>query len=191
MKQALGVFALVLALMLAMAGLAVAADDFPDEELEEGTEEEEAGDEIWFYLDEEAMQLIYWLPTGTEGEEPPECFAPDGGDEFPDADEADEAPEAPDDCRYVDVERNGKVTHGSVVSSFVHDLKEIYDKDTYGPFGLWVSQVARSDAGKPFPDMEDGDDVELADRSDDGEGKAKGEKRTPPGHEKAKSKRGG
>lgn len=44
---------------------------------------------------------------------------------------------------------NDQVNHGTVVSGFVHSLKDVLELSEYdGPRGQFVSEIAKSDAGK-------------------------------------------
>lgn len=98
----------------------------------------------------------------------------------------------PEDC--VEVEVREPVTHGAVVSSFVHALKENPDLWS-GPKGQLVRQVAQSDAGKDGDDEgEDGEELELEepDGEDGPEDEAKpkkAKKNGPPPHAKAHGRR--
>jgi hypothetical protein len=75
----------------------------------------------------------------------------------------------PVECVQLNVEKNGHVNHGSMVSSFVHWLKvpenlerlpvEFQDM----PKGQLVKQFAHEDFGKGFFDLEGISDVETAD----------------------------
>ncbi len=114
----------------------------------------------------------------------------DAGDEPADCSED----PLPEDC--VEVEVREPVTHGAVVSSFVHALKENPDLWS-GPKGQLVRQVAQSDAGKEGePDDEGGEGEELeleepdgADEAEDQAKPKKPKKNGPPPHAKAHGRR--
>jgi hypothetical protein len=186
MTRRIRVLVLVTVMALSVAGVA-AATEAEGEPASEGVTETEAAEEevaedvvdSWFWYDEVAMQLIYWLPID-DSTEPPGCALAEpegeGGEEATLVEEAEgELPE----CRVVDlIAHNGKLTHGSFVSGFVHSLKDDYDKATYGPKGQWVREIAQSDLGKPWAD-DDGEYVEAVGEEDEtleprGNGKAKG-----------------
>jgi hypothetical protein len=72
--------------------------------------------------------------------------------------------ELPDACIVVDVlGPNGQVNHGTIVSSFVHSIKDLeYD----GPRGHLVREIARSGLGShDVDDLDDAEDVD--DESED------------------------
>jgi hypothetical protein len=184
MTRRIRVLVFITAMTLSVAGVAAASEHVGEAAGEEPVGEELAGEEpseepvdSWFWYDETAMQLIYWLPDPAVTE-PPDCAPaePDGGsgEEATLLEEADGL--LPEECRVVDlVAHNGKLTHGSFVSAFVHSLKdgEGYDKATYGPKGRWVREMAWSDLGKPWADDETAGEETLSARGN-GNDKAKG-----------------
>jgi hypothetical protein len=122
--------------------------------------------------------VFYW---GFEEDDVPECEAaePTGGGIF--GLPVDPGTTDPvENCHVLDVAGpNGQVNHGTMVSAFVHALKDgSLDLEGYDdlPKGQMVKGLAHLDFGKGFNDHEpDGD--ELAD-GDDGDG--------PPDHVVAK-----
>jgi len=153
---------LVAVLTLAVSGVALASEHDGEEEEAEVEASEELVDS-WFWYDMELMTLVFALPDA-ETEETPECVPSEEPGE-PAEVVAEEDPVAlPEGCVVVDVVGpSGKVTHGSVVSSFVHALKEDYDKSAHGPMGQWVREIAQSDHGKKWAEAEAaGEDGEEA-----------------------------
>jgi hypothetical protein len=79
----------------------------------------------------------------------------------------------PAECVQLNVEKNGHVNHGSMVSSFVHwlkggNLEDLVANTDLGSFqdmpkGQLVKQFAHEDFGKGFFDLEGISDVETAD----------------------------
>ena len=71
---------------------------------------------------------------------------------------------------------NGQVNHGTIVSAFVHGVKELIEVSGYdGPRGQFVSEVARGDHGKGDHKVkassdEDGEsELEVVESDSDGE----------------------
>jgi hypothetical protein len=151
----------VVILLLAGSGLAVASSDVPVAE----EEDFDHGDLIGWLR--ELPPLVWWfLPMGEETA--PDCAGATGSgteETTPSVTETEAVPgcyEVP-----IDGKPDGKVTHGSVVSAFVHSLKgalAIAEVDYDGPKGQLVRDIARSDLGKGLDDLEgigDDGDVEL------------------------------
>ena len=157
MSRTTRLIAMIAVFTLAVAGGAAAFETDEPAEVE-GEEVPEELVDSWFWYDAEVMQLTYGLPDPTSGATP-DCGPMDETDpgtvEESAITEEDPAVEVPEGCRVVDVVGpSGKVTHGSVVSAFVHSLKEDYDKDLYGPKGQWVREVAWSSHGKWWADAD-------------------------------------
>lgn len=172
MARTTRLIAIVAVFTLAVAGgaAAIESEEPTDGAADEGLEELV---DSWFWYDAEVMQLTYGLPDAAG--ETPDCGPMDetdpGTSEESTALEEDPAVEVPEGCRVVDVVGpSGKVTHGSVVSAFVHSLKEDYDKELYGPKGQWIREVAWSSHGKWWADSDGEGSVESTDA---GPGKSK------------------
>ena len=184
MRRRLGLLTLILALVALVAGTAYAEVEEVDEGPEprptaETAEIGEMGDWWFSYDDGEMVKLVYWLPpVPLDGWVEPGCAT---GHTLTDP--------LPEDCYDVSVAGpNGQTNHGSFVSAFVHSLKDSsFARDTHGPKGQFVREIAGSDLGKNG----DTDGAELepldADSDEDGDG--------PPAHAKAhgnkKEKNGG
>jgi len=94
---------------------------------------------IGHLLDGDTNMLLWWFADPTDPAAPGSC----------DAVIADPSVDPPEGCHLVDVTGpQGQVTHGSVVSLFVHDLQS---SDVDGPMGRYVREIARSDDGKRSP----------------------------------------
>jgi hypothetical protein len=151
--------------LLAVGGLAAVASA----EHIEGADPDQAP--VGFKFIEEDSVLLYWL-TGDglvddEGE-PIDCLSLY---EDPDA-------ELSVECVVVDVlGPNDQVNHGTIVSSFVHSIKDLeYD----GPRGHLVREIARSGVGShDVDDLDDAEDVddESEDADEDRPKKEKKEKK--------------
>ena len=200
MKKAtvLVAMALVLASLAALPAGAESSDDgrvcfelingvpsyeCPDEPVAEAEEVEEedpeslvAEDELSLWFDDETGELTFGIgldcaPTDeVEGEEA-------AGESV--ASETEEESElVVSECNTISVVGpSGKVNHGSVVSAFVHALK---NSDVDGPKGQLVSQVAKTDFGKVGDDSpaesEDLDDGPKAEKAKNANKPAKPEK---------------
>lgn len=99
---------------------------------------------FWFGPSDAEVECVWTDPSAdeptTEATEEPTTEEP--------ATEATEESEI--ECMLVDVVGpNGQVNHGTVVSSFVHTLKDLEELIGYdGPRGRIISQIARTDFGK-------------------------------------------
>ena len=140
--------------LVTVGGLAAIASAQPLEDVDP----DEAPVEFEFFEDDSV--LLYWL-TGDElldaDDKPIDCLA---------LYEADPDAELSDGCMVVDVlGPNGQVNHGTIVSSFVHSIKDIeYD----GPRGHLVRELARSGLGShDVDDLDDAEDVDDDAESDD------------------------
>jgi len=154
----------IVVLLLAGSGLAVASSDVPVAEAEEEPATTKGDVIAWF---DEIPPLVWWfLPDPEEGATTaPDCTgaAETGTEETaPSVTE-----EEPDPCHVVTFDEGRKLTHGAVVSAFVHSLKEVLaraDIQYDGPQGHLVRDIARSNLGKDLADLDgsgDGGDVEL------------------------------
>ena len=180
-----GVMTLVALLVLGSMGAALADDTV---EPEEEATVPESGSYQFDWVDNLVSFVFYW---GLAEEDPlPECEPVDGdvgtGTFFGPVVSVDEAP-----CIPLKVEGpNGQVNHGTMVSSFVHWLKngmnELPDDLQDMPKGQLIKELAHDDFGKGF-DGDDGEDEEPELAEEDGDG--------PPDHviakkaEKAKGKK--
>lgn len=170
----------VVVLLLAGSGLAVASSDVPvSDEAAVPDETVDQGDLIGWWLD--LPSLLWWfLPVNDELPKP-ECIAPDTDDAAPPSGE----PELAEGCYEVpNVEGpNGQVTHGSVVSAFVHFLKMAEGKLDYeGPKGQLVRDIARSDLGKGLDDLDEVPDSDDFESEAADEAKAEKDRPGPPEH---------
>ena len=166
---------LVIAL-LAVSGLAAAAPA-PQHPADADAEGDESLTPLEFEYFEDDHLLVYWLAgeEPVEGEEPVDCTEGFGDEAVADdavaedvvvEDDESEA-DVPEGCYVVDVAGpNGQVNHGSVMSAFVHSLKEL---EFDGPRGLAVRELAHSDLGKGDQQVKTGDDADLDDDDDDSE----------------------
>ena len=176
-KRGLSITLLVVAL-LAVSGLAAAAPGVQrPADAEADTDERLSPIEFEYFEDDH--RLVYWLTS----DDPVDC-----GEGFGDEAVAEDAAVEVDDgdCYVVDVEGpNGQVNHGTVMSAFVHSLKEFkFD----GPRGLAVREMAHSDLGKGAQQVKTGDDAGLDDDDgddDEAEIDDSDDKHGPPDHANA------
>jgi len=147
----------VVVLLLAGSGLAVASSDVPV------AEEEEPLIDWWLDLRDLDLPILVWwfLPL-----EPPCTEETETGTE-------EAAPAVTETelglCYEAEIKPkpDGELTHGSVVSAFVHSLKDVLAKaevDYDGPKGQLVRLIAQSDLGKDLADLDgigDDGDIEL------------------------------
>lgn len=187
---------LVIAL-LAVSGLAAAAP-VPQHPADADAEDDARLTPLEFEYFEDDHLLVYWLAGDeepVEGEEPVDCTEGFGDEAVGDdavaedvvAEDDESEAELPEGCYVVDVTGpNGQVNHGTVMSAFVHSLKEL---EFEGPRGLVVREMAHSDLGKgdqqvrtgDVADVDDDDgDVDEVDDDDEGHG--------PPDHANANAR---
>lgn len=162
--------------LLAVSGLAAATPDTTDDTDADSTEESAAVIEYEFFEDQHL--LVYWMTQqGPSGEEPGDCT---GGLADSTVGEDGAPLELPDWCYGVDVlGPNGQINHGTVMSAFVHSLK---DAEFDGPRGHAVRELAKSDLGKDDQKLEADDDLDP----DSDEPKVKEDKTNgPPEHANA------
>lgn len=155
----------IVVLLLAGSGLAVASSDVPV------AEEEEIGEGDLIGWLRELPPLVWWfLPE--EGEPAVDCTGAGGtGTEEAPAVTEEEA----DPCHVVTFDEGRQLTHGAVVSAFVHSLKDVLAKaevDYDGPKGQLVRDIARSNLGKDSADLDgiggDGEvELEAADTAEE------------------------
>ena len=173
-----GVMTLVALLVLGTMGAAL-ADDGVETETETSTELLTPG--LYEFVPAWAQELVtfvfYW-GYGEEDEEPgcdPEAIVPTtGGGLFGFGGGLVPTDVDPVDCVPLDVEKNGHVNHGSMVSSFVHwlkdgnldeliennpELKNLQDM----PKGQLVKEFAHLDFGKGFFELPTEDGPAAAD----------------------------
>ena len=191
-KRGLSITLLVVAL-LAVSGLAAAAPGVQrPADAEADTDERLSPIEFEYFEDDHL--LVYWLTSdepvdGDVEVDPVDCI--DGfGDEAVAEDaavEVDDAEVPP--CYVVDVTGpNGQVNHGTVMSAFVHSLKELKEHEFDGPRGLAVREMAHSDLGKGDQQVKVGDDADLGDDDgddDEAEIDDSDDKHGPPDHANA------
>jgi hypothetical protein len=199
-RRGLFVTLLVVA-VLAVSGLAAAAPG-AQHPADADADTDERLSPIEFEYFEDDHLLVYWLTSDepVEGDpvvvDPVDCTAGFGDDGV--AEDAvsedvvaeDDATEVtvPEGCYVVDVAGpNGQVNHGTVMSAFVHSLKEF---EFEGPRGLAVREMAHSDLGKGDQQVKPGDDADLDDADlddddDDAEIDDSDEKHGPPDHANA------
>jgi hypothetical protein len=198
-RRGLFVTLLVVA-VLAVSGLAAAAPG-AQHPADADADTDERLSPIEFEYFEDDHLLVYWLTSDepVEGDpvvvDPVDCTAGFGDDGV--AEDAvsedvvaeDDATEVtvPEGCYVVDVAGpNGQVNHGTVMSAFVHSLKEF---EFEGPRGLAVREMAHSDLGKGDQQVKPGDDADLDDDDDDDDDDAEiddsDEKHGPPDHANA------
>jgi hypothetical protein len=180
-----GVMTLVALLVLGTMGAALADEGTTETESEAAKELPEKGEylPVLEWADGIVAFVFYW-GYGEEDEEPgcdPEETVPTtggglfgfGGGLVPiDTDSV--------DCVPLDVGRNGHVNHGSMVSSFVHWLKNDGNLDDLiannpelenMPKGQLVKEFAHLDFGKGFFELEGVGDVESAEvKAEDADG---------------------
>ena len=161
---------LLVAALLAVSGLAAAAPDTTGDSDTDSTEESAAVIEYEFFEDQNL--LVYWMTQQEPSDEDPVDCTEGLADATVGEDDA--APELPDGCYGVDVlGPNDQLTHGTVMSAFVHSLK---DAEFDGPRGHAVRELARSDLGKDDKELEADDDLDT----DSDEPKVKEDKTNGP-----------
>ena len=167
---------LLVVALLAVSGLAAATPDTTDDTDTDSTEESAAVIEYEFFEDQHL--LVYWMTH----QDPPDDGPVDCTEGLADlaVGDDDTVPLLPDGCYGVDVlGPNDQLTHGTVMSAFVHSLKDV---EFAGPRGHAVRELAKSDLGKDDKDLETDDDLDA----DSDEPKVKEDKTTgPPEHANA------
>ena len=132
--------------VLALPGAAFGADMHPSDA------------DLGYVYNPDTQEIGFWF---AEGEGETDCAWSDVA-----ADESglDGVEEAESPCIVLDVAGpNGQVNHGTIMSAFVHSLKDLMEIGEYeGPRGQFISQVARGDHGK-------GDHKVKANPGEDGE----------------------
>jgi hypothetical protein len=175
----------VVVLLLAGSGLAVASSDVPVAAAEE--ELDTTYGDLIGWLDE-LPPLVWWfLPKegDTEEEPAPDCTGATGSgtdETTPSVTEVELVP----GCHVVPiVETDGNLTHGSVVSAFVHALKDALAKaevDYDGPKGQLVRDIARSNLGKDLADLDGSGDDGGVELEAAGEAEEDEDRSGPPDH---------
>ena len=127
--------------VLALPGAALGADMHPSDA------------DFGYMYNPDTQEIGFWF---AEGEAECEWSVEDGV-------ESAEAAETP--CFVLDVAGpNGQVNHGTIVSAFVHGLKDLMEIGEYeGPRGQFISQVARGDHGKGDDKVKPSDDPDGKD----------------------------
>jgi hypothetical protein len=150
----------VVVLLLAGSGLAVASSDVPVAEVEDS----DHGDLIGWLR--ELPPLVWWfLPDPEEGATAPDCTG--AGETGTEETAPSVTEEEADPCHVVTFDEGRQLTHGAVVSAFVHSLKDVLAKaevEYDGPKGQLVRLIAQSDLGKDLADLDgigDDGDIEL------------------------------
>jgi hypothetical protein len=173
----------VVVLLLAGSGLAVASSDVPVAAAEE--ELDTTYGDLIGWLDE-LPPLVWWfLPKegDTEEEPAPDCTGATGSgtDETTPSVTEEEA----DPCHVVTFDEGRQLTHGAVVSAFVHSLKDVLAKaDVHydGPQGQLVRDIARSNLGKDLADLDGSGDDGGVELEAAGEAEEDEDRSGPPDH---------
>jgi hypothetical protein len=128
--------------VLAVPGAALGADMHPSDA------------DLGYEYNPDTQEIGFWFDLGDA--EVDCAWTETAGDESV----PDDAEEAESHCIVLDIAGpNGQVNHGTVVSAFVHGLKDLIEATGYeGPRGQLISQVARGDAGKGDHQMKPSDD---------------------------------
>lgn len=174
----LGIVALVMAMVLSLAGLASAEEATTESTEDMGPAVMEPGSESFTFADPIDLEMeLFQMTVYWGGFEDP-CSAPT--EPAPDGlTETSEETTLPTACLDVSGP-NGQVNHGTFVSAFVHWLKSDaaaeYLGEYDGPRGKFVKQAAKNDFGKGMgkdkvksPDGDD-DDEGIETDGDDGNG---------------------
>ena len=180
---------LLVGALLAVSGLAAATPDSPHPA---DADAEELFAPIAYEYVEDQHLLVYWLVSGeptedemvdcTEGlvdlQEVAETAATLDGELAPEV-------ELPEGCHSIDVTGpNGQINHGTIMSAFVHSLKDI---EFDGPRGHAVRELAHSDLGKGDQQVQTGDVTDNEEDGDDEIGDSN-EGQGPPPHANSNSR---
>ncbi len=155
---------LLVGALLAVSGLAAASPGSPHPA--DADAEELFAPIAYEYLEDQHL-LVYWLITEDEVDCTGEI-------------------ELPEECHGIDVAGpNGQINHGTIMSAFVHSLKDI---EFDGPRGQAVRELAHSDLGKGDQQVKTGDVTDDDDDDDDDEIGDSDETQGPPAHANANSR---
>ena len=168
----------IVVLLLAGSGLAVASSDVPVAE----EEDSDYGDLIGWLR--ELPPLVWWfLPDPEEGATAPDCTG--AGETGTEETASSVTEEEADPCHVVTFDEGRQLTHGAVVSAFVHSLKGALATaalEDQRPQDQFVRDIARSNLGKDLADLDGSGDDGGVELEAAGEAEEDEDRSGPPDH---------